>query len=107
MDTILYKSFPCFLNYRKVPAAIENTMANMTETEIGKPRLPQPPARKARKLAGTSNNRYSGGTFLRASTAVIIRCQYSARNGGCKRLSRTYDRSARARSRTAVIISSW
>ena len=35
--------------------AIENTMANMTETEIGKPRLPQPPAKKARKLAGTSN----------------------------------------------------
>ena len=50
---------------------------------------------------------HSGFTSFLAFISSMIRCQWLARNGGFVMLSRMYDRSARDRSRTDVIISSW
>ena len=49
---------------------------------------------------------YPGLRSFLACVSSIIACQYRARNGGLFMLSRMYERSARERSSTAVIISS-
>ncbi len=69
-------------------AAMEKIMENITDTEIGMPRLPQAAPRKATKLATTSSTVSCSGCSCSTCTAQNSGGPISAAGSSCQNLPR-------------------